>query len=414
MALLLGGSTPAQAQPAMPGARGGQPTGMPDARMMSGIAMPMGDLPDGTVSVRVVRGEISNVLPKQTVELVVAGTSRTAQTDETGRAQFTGVSPGANAQAIATVDGERIESQPFTMAGKGGIRLLLAASGTGPSAAGVPTAAAVSGTVTFGGDSRIAIEFDDDALSVFYLLDVINRGAAPVNPASPLVFDLPADAMGASLLEGSSPQAHLSGRRVSIAGPFGPGRTTMQVGYALPSDAASRTLVQAFPAALDAVAVAAQKVGNLELKSAQLAQQQQVPAADGKVYVMGTGPSVAAGQPLTIELAGLPHHETWPRTISLVIALAILGGGAWTALGRAQNGAHARRHELEGRRDRLFADLLKLERAKRAGTLNADGHVGRRAELMLTLERIYGELDGAGPGTARLAPPAGGGRGLTA
>jgi len=396
----------------MPGMPGGQPTGMPDARMMSGIPMPMGDLPDGTVSVRVVRGEISDVLARQAVELLVDGKSRTAPTDDSGRAQFAGVAPGANVKALVTVDGGRIESQPFTMPEKGGVRLLLAASGGAP-ASGAPAVAPVAGTVSFGGDSRIAIQFDDDSLSVFYLLDVVNKGGAPVNPSTPLVFDLPADAIGATLLEDSSPQAQLKGRRVSIAGPFNPGRTTVQLGYELPPAGGERTLVQPFPAVFDAMSIAVEKTGNLQVRSAQLAQQQDV-AGDDKVYVLGTGPALPAGRPLTIDLSGLPHHETWPRTLALVIAVGILGAGFWSALGRSQNGADARRRELEGRRDRLFAELLRLEKAKRTGTMDADTCAGRRAEVIAMLERIYGELDSAAPGAANRPAPPGGGRGLAA
>lgn len=394
---------------------GQMPGGMPDARMMSGIPMPAGDVPDGTISVRLVRGEISNILPKQPVELVVDGKTRTAKTDDTGRAQFSGVAAGANAQAVATVDGERIESQRFAMPEKGGVRLMLVASGAGTAAGTAqPDAAPVPGAVTFGGDSRIVIEFDDDTLSVFYLLDVINNGRAPVNPSTPVVFDLPEDAMGASLLEGSSPQAQVKGGRVSIAGPFKPGRTTVQIGYQLPPLGDARRLVQQFPAAFDAMSIAVQKAGNVQVKSAQLAQQQDVPA-DGKAYVLGSGPALPARRPLTIELSGLPHHETWPRNVSLLIALAILGAGLWSGLGRSQSGVAARRRELEGRRDRLFAELVRLEQAKRAGTIDTDTYGERRADLMTTLERIYGELDGAAlSGASDMGTPGGGDRGLAA
>src|SRR5687768_356770 len=67
--------------------QGGQ---MPDPKQMSGIPLPVPDVPVGTVTVRVIRGQLTNPLPGQTVELTVAGASRTAQTDDAGRATFTG------------------------------------------------------------------------------------------------------------------------------------------------------------------------------------------------------------------------------------------------------------------------------------------------------------------------------------
>lgn len=372
---------------------------MPNARMMSGIPMPMGDLPDGTVSVRVVRGEVTNVLAGQQVELWVDGNSRTARTDDTGRAQFSGISPGINAKAVVTVDGERIESQPFTMPDKGGVRLLLAAFGNAASVA--PGTPAVAGTVSFGGDSRIFVEFDDDTMSVYYLLDVVNNGNAPVNSTKPLVFDLPSDAASATVLQGSSPQVSVKGTRVTFAGPFNPGRTSGQIGYQLTAESGDRTILQQFPASVDMVAVAVQKVGAVQVKSAQLGQLQEAPA-DGKMYIIGNGAALPAGRALTIELSGLPHHETWPRNLALALAVVILGAGAWMALGRSENGADARRRDLEARRERLFADLLRLEQDTRSGKIGADAYARLRGELLVTLERIYGELDGAAPG----APPA--------
>ena len=54
--------------------------------------------------------------------------------------------------------------------------------------------------------------------------------SAPVQPVKPLVFELPALTRAApALLEGSSPQAKVAGRRVEIAGPFAPGNTIVQV-----------------------------------------------------------------------------------------------------------------------------------------------------------------------------------------
>ncbi len=390
----------ASAQPAMPGTGGGQPAGMPNARMMSGIPMPTADSPDGTVSVRIVRGEITNTVAGQEVELLVDGKSRTAKTDQGGHAQFQAIPPGSSLKAVVTLDNERIESQPFTMPEKGGVRLVLAGGG-GASRPAVP---AVAGSVVFGGETRVVVEFDDDSLNVFYLFDVMNNGTAPVNPATPIVLDLPPDAISPTVLEGSSPQAQVKGTRVTIAGPFNPGRTSAQIAYQLgPADGGARTIVQRFPAALDMVSVAVQQPGGVQMSSAAIAQQQQV-MADGKPYLVGNGPALPAGRPLAIDLTGLPHHETWPRTVAVALALLILAAGLWAALGSSRDGAAARRRELEQRRDRLFADLLRLEQSKRSGAVKEEEYGARRGELLGTLERIYGELDVAAPAPVAEAP----------
>src|SRR5438132_6941459 len=83
---------------------------MPDPRQMAGIPRPVTDLPDGSISVRVIRGSLSNNVADQVVELRVGGKVLRAKTDAAGRAQFDRVTPGASVKAAAVVDGEQLES----------------------------------------------------------------------------------------------------------------------------------------------------------------------------------------------------------------------------------------------------------------------------------------------------------------
>src|SRR5262245_9271795 len=101
---------------------------MPDPKQMSGIPRPVNDLPSGTVSVRLIRGALSNNIKGHPVELRVGDKVQTAKTDENGRAEFRGLPSGAKLQAVAVVDGERLESQEFPAPSQGGIRLMLVAT----------------------------------------------------------------------------------------------------------------------------------------------------------------------------------------------------------------------------------------------------------------------------------------------
>ena len=80
---------------------------MPDPRQMSGIPRPVNDLPARSVSVRLIRGDLSNNIANHPVDLQVNGKVQTAKTDEAGRAQFDGLPVGATLKAVAVVDGER-------------------------------------------------------------------------------------------------------------------------------------------------------------------------------------------------------------------------------------------------------------------------------------------------------------------
>ena len=107
---------------------------MPDPKRLSGIPLPAPDLAPGTVRVRVVRGEMTDVVPGAIVELEGGGTKRTAKADETGHATFTGLSAREEYKVSTTVDGKHVESHTFAGPQQGGLKfmLVLAAAGGGP------------------------------------------------------------------------------------------------------------------------------------------------------------------------------------------------------------------------------------------------------------------------------------------
>ena len=77
---------------------------MPDAKQMSGIPRPVDDLPKGSISIRLVRGSLSNNIPNHPIELHVGSKVLTQKTDENGRAQFDGLAAGATVKAVAVVN----------------------------------------------------------------------------------------------------------------------------------------------------------------------------------------------------------------------------------------------------------------------------------------------------------------------
>ena len=221
---------------------------MPDPKQMSGIPRPVSDLPDGTVSVRLIRGDFSNNITDFPVEMQAGGKSRTVKTDDSGRAEFKNLPAGENLKFVAVVDGERLESESFPAPTQGGIRLMLVATDKNKKPQTEPGAPAVSGLVVLGNQSRIILEPGDEVVAVYYLLDIVNNARVPVNPQSPFAFDMPAGCVGTSLLRGSSPQASVDGPHVVVQSPFAPGRTLVQVACELSVARASLQLTQRFPA----------------------------------------------------------------------------------------------------------------------------------------------------------------------
>ena len=378
---------------------GGGSSQMPDAKSMSGMPLPVPDVQPGTVVVRVIRGSLANVITGQQVELLGAGAPRKMTTNDTGRAEFTNLPIGTRVQAVTTVNGEKLESQEFEVPASGGVRLMLVA--TDPELEKkaaedrkLAQGPAQPGMVVLGEQSRFVFEMGDDALSAFYIMQVTNTARVPVQTPQPLVFELPADARGASILEGSSPQATVAGTKVTVNGPFAPGLTLVQVGFSLPYSSGDLTVEQKLPAAMTQLTVIAQKVGAMHVASAQFSNHRDM-SAEGQSYILGEGPALKAGDVVTLNFTGLPHAPTWPRNLALALAVVILVAGVWSSMrgGRMVAADEARRRKLEGRRDRLFGELTALEQQHRDGLVDEQRYGSRRGELVSALERIYAEMD---------------------
>jgi hypothetical protein len=294
------------------------------------------------------------------------------------------------------VDGERIESQTFNTPPDAGVRLVLvagAAAGAGAATAS-PMPAAGPGEVVFGGDSRIQIEFDDDTMEVFYLLNLVNPSSAPVTPASELVFELPAAAQQAATLEGTSPQVTIRGRRVSITGPIPPGSMPVHLAYSLAPEGPDRTIVQRLPATWTQVQVILAGAGAARISSPQFISANSMPGNSGQPFIIGTGGALAANQDFDLTFSGLPSRGRWGRNVSLGLAALILLAGVWAAMSApSASGDASRRAALIERRDRLMADLVRAEEQRRAGTLDERRYAARHEDLVAQLERVYGELD---------------------
>lgn len=385
---------------------------MPDPSQIHGKAIPAQELPNGTVTVRVVREAIGNNITGQDVSLTAEGSTRTVKTDDQGRAQFTNLLVGAEATATATVAGEALVSDPFIVPTAGGLRVILVAGMTQAAerkrledeqALAGP---AEKGIVVLGPNTRILTEFQDDTLNIFYILEILNNARTRVDIGGPFVVNLPTGAGGAAMLEGSSPNATVAGDRITVTGPFAPGPTMVQVGFQLRNVGANYTLEQTFPAGMQQTTVAVQKLGAVEVASAQFTTTGNVTADNGSVFILGNGPALAAGTPLRVELTGLPAHSTVPRYVALGIAFGIFVVGGWMALTPGAKGRTSRQR-LIARRDTLLGELAQLEERRRTGSESMK-QSARRHRVHADLEQIYGELDETG------AEPGGGGEGVAA
>jgi hypothetical protein len=386
---------------------------MPDPSLINGRAIPAGDLANGTVTVRIVREAIGNNVPGQQVRVTVGQNTLSATTDEQGRAEFKTLPRGGDAIAEAVVDGETLRSQPFSVPTTGGLRVILVAGIAKATErkkqeeAAAAAAPAIKGSVVLGSNTRTLVQYRDDALEVYYILEIINSARSRVDIGGPLTIELPKQAQGAATLEGSSPSATVNNGRLVVTGPFASGTTMVQVGFRLPTGGDELTLTQAWPVALQRVIVGVEKIDGVKVTSPQFTDTKDVPTGDGTVFVLGNGPALSAGATTTVTISGLPYHSRTPRYVALSIAVGLGLLGVYLSV-TGRTGRSESRQSLVARRNTLLGQLTQLESKRRAGTVDAASYATRRQRLLSELERIYGELDEAGPG------PEGGGEGVAA
>jgi hypothetical protein len=370
---------------------------MPDPSAIAGQPLPAPELPNATVSVRVVRERMGNNVTGHEVTLNVGNSPRTAKTDAQGRAQFDGIPPGTVVQATTTVDGEALTSQQFSVPATGGVRVALIA-GIATAAAREKAAAEAAareparpGVVEIGPESRVVIEFQDDLLTVFYLLEIVNNARTPIDTGGPLLIELPSGAAGASMMQGSSPNASVRADLLTITGPFPPGVTAAQVGFTLPQAGESISIRQQWPAAMAQVFVGVEKIAGLQMSSPQLTDTRETTTQGGAVFIMGTGGRINPGQELVINLSGIPAHSQTQRNLALGLAALIFAAGAWFAFAPAK--AHAAQDaKLRARKEKLLTEVVALERKRRQKALTApeEAKLQRAAS---ELERVIAELD---------------------
>jgi hypothetical protein len=375
---------------------------LPDPALMNGKALSAPELPAGTVTVRIFREAIGNGVAGQMVTVTSGGRSWTAKTDESGRAEFKDLPRAGQGRAEATVDGEHLVSDPFAVPASGGLRVALvaglarAAERRKQAEAEALAAPPVRGVVSIGGNTRIIAEFQGDALRFFYQLDIVNSNRSRVDLGGPFVLDLPREAGGAEIREGSPKTASLNGTRLTVTGPFNPGTTTVNLAFQLQYSGSRYTFTQVWPVAVSDWFVGIERVNDIVVSSPQMQQTEERTTEEGSNFIVSGGPPMPAGSAFTLTLSNLPAQSRVAPTVAVAIALLILGAGAWLAF-RITATTPDSQAALEKRRDAALGKLEDLERARRSGSMADERYLPRRERLLNDLEHIYGQLDASTP-----------------
>jgi hypothetical protein len=402
----------------------------PDLTSMSGIPLPMTDVPPGTASVRVVRFDMAHpvVALEVTLHPTGAGQLRRLKTDSTGRAVFAGLEEGEFV-ARTTVDGRELRSQPFRVSAPNGVRMLLVAPatpGAPPAApASVPAAGELppghppidrdddhdghdhgagpaplpasqpSGPTTtdpsrlsLASGSEIVIDFLEDAIRVTQVFLLRNDGPTFDPGPRGLVFLLPAGVAEVNVPQ-RGPRLDVDGKRAVVwPGLVGPGESRVAVQYAVTYQRGT-TLAVPIPVRSDGLLVGHRPTG-LQVAVTGYQQRDEVDPPQGgrfTVYRMG---SLPAGATVEVRFSHSRHIEWFA-------GLVVLGLLGWLLFGaRAGVSPAEELQQLATRREQLLDDLVGLERQRRPGKELSRKLQQKRDDLYAKLEQVYRDLDERG------------------
>ena len=206
-------------------------------------------------------------------------------------------------------------------------------------------------------------------------------------------------------MEGSSTARDGAGRPdphqrpVSARHDAGAGRLSLPV-----QRRSQRRLTQRWPAAIEQLFVAAEKVGDAADRVAAVLAAAGGATAGGAPFLMATGGRINAGRHADdhAHRPAAPQHADARRRRRRSAGL-ILVVGLWAGFRRRARSRRIRRRELAQAPRKAVCRPGRARRAASQGRVDERRYAARRQSLVAQLERVMGELDRAAPAAAARA-----------
>jgi hypothetical protein len=382
---------------------------------VTGRVAPAADLPKGTLELDLTDADGKPIADTEVrlgeIHLNQAETGRelqlhTAISDGRGRARFQNLNTAQDAGYAAVIDhrGMRLSTEPFRMSPEAGMRGQILALGRSAD----PSALKIDSR------SRMIIELRQDAVTVMQRLVFQNVSREIFDPGEQgLLLPVPANAVGVQEIPGASPLEIGPGgvRLKAVIPPNGAAATATQVqfGYAfMLGDSSSVDLRQTVPAALEELLIIVPAKANLTLEASGLKTLPEETNENGEKLKLYTVGPVGAGGDLVLTVSGAPTRERAGVVLATSLCcLLVLAAVVWGRAPKGEGGGAqgAGRQVLIERREKLFSELVAVERERRQPGAPSNGVLEtRRRDLMGRLEALYRELGGE-EGARASAPP---------
>jgi hypothetical protein len=356
------------------------------------------DVPAGSIEIRLV-GDDGKPLAHRAVQLGQARKDAESQlkvlraeSDDAGVARFRDLVTGdaVGYAAVMEHQGLRLGTEAFRLPADKGMRgeIRGIARTTDPS------------VLRFDNRSKMIITLGEDALEVMEAFVFKNVSEKIFDPGPDgLRVPLAEGAESAKEIEGGIPiEVHSAEGAVAVKAPIPPNRAAVfaqqiRMGFFLLAKGSSRVeLRQPLPFGLESPFFIVPAAANLTLSAPGLRAAGERTDGQGnpvKVYEMS---DLTPGSVLALTVSGLPALDHTARNLAAGLCLLMIAGAV--VLGRNPGGPGrpaADVDKLSERREKLFTELVTLERTRREGGTSAP-LTERRQELVTKLEGVYREL----------------------
>jgi hypothetical protein len=300
-------------------------------------------------------------------------------------ASFTNVPVGPDHVYVARArqGGRLYQSRPFMLTARSGARTQILAIGQ------------ILVGVHMGGD------LDDDRFRFEARFFLGNLTGVPYDPRPEgIELPLPAGHAGARLAEEemASVIKIVQGQGVVWNKILPPGQHDVTVQWTMPVDKGSVEIDLPTPHGIFQGQVILEHIPGTTLVPPPGVKAQVRRLDTGREFYVLNGIQTQPGGSLKLRLDGLPQHpasQLWIRLLITAFVLALCAWAMWAVLGTPSEKKDpvGRRSELVQTRDRLYDQLVHLEKQRAADRIAADRFHRERGELVAKLALLHRELD---------------------
>ena len=403
----LGAPPQGQGDGQTPGGADGQ--GQPTSRFAFSVTVPApvpaADLPAGTLEVTLVDGQ-GKPLANHDVNVGQAGADGKVQafdqkTDAQGLARFVNLSTAQDVGylVVAEITGMRLGTKPFRMAADTGMRVARLAP---------PARTSDTSILNLDQGSRFIFEVREDFLFVGEVLSFRNESerifdGGPKGIFIPLPHEMTNfQAMGdGAIVEEVKSKGLLMRAEVP---PTGPRDRGVQARFAFLLPTYGDDTLQ-FEQALDVpmkspliIVPDSYKLTLVADGLRTLPKEKDSAGNPVSLYELG---AIPAGGKVSIKISGLPNVDKTGHLVAIVVSVLLLCWAVWGVLGSRKGAGkedkakiERKNQDLRARREKLFEELVALEKRRRAGS---DVDEGRREQLVMQLQSVYRDLHALWP-----------------